>query len=118
MVTTAALSNTITSPLLVVVWAYVVYLIARVTRAGFRRGGKYTAILPHFMAAGGLLLLVQLVDAFFWFAVFGGVQPAHDVLTAFNVSLQLLRIGAGIFLLRGVYQLYNIEFATTGFTEV
>lgn len=118
MVTTAAISNTITTPFLVLVWAYVVYLVAQVTRIGFKQGGKYTSILPHFMAGAALLLLIQLVDAFFWFVVFGGVQPAQDIFTAFNVSLQLLRIGAGIFLLRGIYQLYTIEFATSGFTEV
>lgn len=97
---------------LIAFWLYVLWLLVDISSRAY--GSQYTSVIPNFMATFVLLLTIQLMEHPFWLLVAG----TGETTAGYVFSLQTVQILAGIFLLRGLNQLYNIEFATAGFRGV
>lgn len=94
---------------LIVLWSYVMYDILLISMSEF--GGKYTTVFPYFLGSFAVLLVAQVVEAGYDIVIRGA--PSKP----FFFGLQTLQFMAGVFLVIGVYQLYQIEYATTGFFD-
>lgn len=92
---------------LLVLWGYVMALVLRLSSSGY--GGKYTTVFPSLFGGFAVLLAYQTVELGFDVLVSG--VPGEPLF----FGLQTLQLLAGVLLVRAVYQLYQVEYATTGF---
>ena len=93
--------------LLLVFWGYILYLILDVSSSGY--GGKYTTVLPYLLGGFAVLFTFQAVEVGYDLLLTG--NPGEP----FFFGLQTLQLIAGLLFVLAVYQLYQIEYATTGF---
>ena len=94
------------SPLLIAFFGYCLYLGLKITKKMY--GGRFTTVLPPLLGATTLLLGIQVLHFAFNFS------PIHET-DFFLILTQMLQLGAGLLLIKAVYSLYQIGFATTGF---
>lgn len=95
-------------PALIGFWAYAVHLVNMASRELY--GSEFTTVVPHFLAANVLILIV--VAAFPLHIVIGG---GADVSVAFIYGMTAVQAVAGVLYAQGMYKTYNILFATQGF---
>ena len=95
--------------LLLGLWGYIMYLTLDVSSSGY--GGKYTTVLPYLLGGFTVLFTFQAVEVGYDLLLTG--TPGE----AFFFGLQTLQLIDGLLLVLAVYQLYQIEYVTTGFFD-
>ncbi|MBI4214548.1 hypothetical protein HY546_01000 [archaeon] len=76
------------------------------------RGGRYATAAPYLLVGLGVLFVMELLFASFYF-----LSPAVAHSAIFQFSAQTLQIIAGVFFIKAFYQIYQMSYATAGIAE-
>jgi hypothetical protein len=101
---------TMSAALFLIVFIYGFHVSSKVIRT--IRGGKYATAAPYLLVGLGVLLLMQLLFAFFHF-----ISPAAIHSELFQFGAQALQIVAGAFFIKAFYQVYQMAYATSAMIE-
>lgn len=98
------------SAIFLIVFIYGFHVSAKVIRT--IHGGKYATATPYLLVGLGVLLMMQLLYAFFHV-----ISPivVHSVM--FQFGAQTLQIVAGAFFIKAFYQVYQMSYATSAMMD-